>query len=290
MIAGVVLAGGLGTRFHPVTKVLNKHLLDVYDEPMIYYPIRTLAQAGIYDVVVVTGDEIAQFKELLGDGSDLGVNLKYAYQQGEWGIADALSKAEGFVCDARVVAILGDNIFEEPIASWVSAYRTQEKGAKILLKEVSSEEARRFGVAEVADGKILRIEEKPTHPKSNLVVTGCYMYDARVFDFIRTLRPSARGELEVTDLNNIYIEEGTMTYEVLSGWWTDAGTPASKLRASLFVARAKGMTSFRPEESPERSAIRRSALELTRQELAPPGASKEGSGWCHFWGFVRIDP
>jgi glucose-1-phosphate thymidylyltransferase len=242
---GVVLAGGLGTRLHPVTTVVNKHLLDVYDEPMLFHPIRTLARAGITDIVIVTGDEIPQFKRLLGNGSDLGVRLAYAYQQGEGGIADALAKAEAFVNDSNVVVILGDNIFQEDITPYVSAYEDQEKGAKILLKEASRDEARRFGVAEVRDGRIVGIEEKPDTPKSDLVVTGCYMYDGRVFDFIRMLVPSARAELEVTDLNNLYIEEGTMTYDVLRGWWTDAGTPASKLKASILVALGKGVT-FQP--------------------------------------------
>jgi glucose-1-phosphate thymidylyltransferase len=239
---GVVLAGGLGNRLRPVTTVVNKHLLDVYDEPMVCFPIRTLARAGITDVVIVTGDEIPQFKRLLGDGSDFGVHLAYAYQQGERGIADALAKAEVFVNGSNVVVILGDNIFQEDITPYVEAYREQEKGAKILLKEVSREEARRFGVAEVRDGNIVRIDEKPQDPSSNLVVTGCYMYDGRVFDLIRMLVPSARGELEVTDLNNLYIDEGTMSYDVLRGWWTDAGTPASKLKASILVALGKSVT------------------------------------------------
>jgi glucose-1-phosphate thymidylyltransferase len=239
---GIVLAGGLGTRFHPVTRVVNKHLLDVYDEPMLFHPIRTLGRAGITNIVVVTGDDIAQFKRLLGDGSQLGVRLSYAYQQGEGGIADALAKAEAFVNGSNVVVVLGDNIFQEDIGPYVEAYEKQEKGAKILLKKVSVQDAKRFGVAQVDDGMIVNIEEKPETLKSDLVVTGCYMYDGRVFDFIRLLRPSARGELEVTDLNNLYIEEGTMTYDVLKGWWTDAGTPASKLKASILVALAKGVT------------------------------------------------
>ena len=239
---GVVLAGGLGTRFHPITSVVNKHLLDVYDEPMVFYPIRTLAQAGIRDVVFVTGDQISQFKRLLGSGAELGVRLEYAYQQGEGGIADALAKAETFVKGSSMVVILGDNLFQEDIAPYVEGYERQEKGAKILLKRISLEDARRFGVAEVERDVVVGIEEKPLHPRSDLAVTGCYMYDARAFEFIRLLSPSARGELEVTDLNNLYIEEGTMTYDVLKGWWTDAGTPASKLKASILVALAKGVT------------------------------------------------
>lgn len=238
---GIVLAGGLGTRFHPVTKVVNKHLLDVFDEPMIFYPIRSLVRAGIEDIIVVTGEYVAQFKDLLDDGSDLGVKISFAYQEGEQGIADALSKAEHFARDDKVVVILGDNIFQEDLAPYVRSFAQQKSGAKILLKEVGIEDAMRFGVATVRDGRILDIVEKPTDPKSNLVVTGCYMYDSRAFDFIRGLAPSARGELEITDLNNVYISEGTMTYDVLSGWWTDAGTPASKLKASILVALQKGV-------------------------------------------------
>jgi glucose-1-phosphate thymidylyltransferase len=244
-VKGVVLAGGLGTRFLPLTKVTNKHLLDVYDEPMILFPIRTLARAGITDIVVVTGDHIPQFKQLLGDGSALGVRLAYAFQDGEHGIADALSRAEALVKGQSVVVILGDNVFQEDVGPYVRSFEAQDKGAKIILKQVGPEDARRFGVAEVADGRILGIEEKPANPKSDLVVTGLYMYDGRVFDFIRMLTPSARGELEVTDLNNIYIEERSMTYEVLRGWWTDAGTPASKLKASLLVALEKGIVFHR---------------------------------------------
>ncbi len=238
---GIVLAGGLGTRFHPVTTVVNKHLLDVFDEPMVFYPIRTLVRAGITDIVLVTGDQISQFKRLLEE-TDLGVRFEYAYQQGEGGIADALLKAEGLTDGEKVVVILGDNIFQEDISPYVESFRQQEKGAKILLKEVSVEDARRFGVAEVDKGRIKKIEEKPRDPRSHLAVTGCYMYDERVFDLIKTLRPSARGELEVTDLNNIYIEEDVMSFDVLSGWWTDAGTPASKLKASILIALAKGVT------------------------------------------------
>jgi glucose-1-phosphate thymidylyltransferase len=240
-VKGIVLAGGLGTRFHPVTKVVNKHLLDVFDEPMIFYPIRSLVRAGVEDIIVVTGEYVAQFKDLLDDGSDLGVRISFAYQEGELGIADALSKAEHLARDDKLVVILGDNIFQEDLAPYIRSFAEQERGAKILLKEVGVEDAMRFGVATVSDGRILEIVEKPALPKSNLVVTGCYMYDARAFDLIRGLAPSARGELEITDLNNVYISEGTMTYDVLSGWWTDAGTPASKLKASILVALQKGV-------------------------------------------------
>ncbi|GAC1364285.1 MAG: sugar phosphate nucleotidyltransferase [Actinomycetota bacterium] len=242
---GVVLAGGLGTRFHPVTKVVNKHLLDVFDEPMVFYPIRTLARAGIEDITLVTGEDITQFKRLLGDGSDLGVRLSYSFQEGERGIADALAKAEVLVHGHPIMVILGDNIFQENLSACVQAFAQQGQGARVLLKRVSRDDARRFGVADVAEGRILGIEEKPDVPRSDLVVTGCYMYDDRVFDIIRTLAPSPRGELEVTDLNNVYIQERTMTYDVLSGWWTDAGTPASKLKASILVALEKGVTFHR---------------------------------------------
>lgn len=242
---GVVLAGGLGTRMHPVTKVVNKHLLDVFDEPIVYFPIRSLARSGVNDIVVVTGEDISQFKRLLGDGEELGVKIGYAFQEGERGISDALATAEPLVNGEPIVVVLGDNIFQEDLGPYVRAFQQQGKGGKILLKRTSLDDARRFGVAEVRDGTILGIEEKPETPKSDLVVTGCYMYDDRVFDFIRTLTPSDRGELEVTDLNNIYIHERTMTYDILSGWWTDAGTPASKLKASILVALDKGVTFHR---------------------------------------------
>ena len=239
---GVVLAGGLGTRFAPLTHVVNKHLLDVYDEPMIFYPIRSLATAGIDEVIVVTGDELPHFRKLL-DGADLGVRFEFCHQPDpQGGIADALAKAEAAVDGDRIVVILGDNIFQDDLRAYVDAYRDQSSGAKVLLKRVALEDARRFGVAEVKDGRIVGIVEKPDRPSSDLVQTGCYMYDDRVFDRIRTLTPSDRGQLEVSDLNNIYIGEGSMTYDVLSGWWADAGTPASKLKASIMVALSKGVT------------------------------------------------
>ncbi|HEX8099849.1 MAG TPA: sugar phosphate nucleotidyltransferase [Actinomycetota bacterium] len=239
---GLVLAGGLGTRFHPVTRVVNKHLLDVFGEPMVYFPIRALQRAGVTEIVLVTGDEIPQFKRLLGDGSSLGVRLEYAFQQNpEGGIADAIAKAEGLIGGHRIVVILGDNIFQDDLTQYVSNFMEQDKGSKILLKQVSVEEARRFGVAEIREGKVVRIVEKPEDPPSDLAQTGCYMYDDRVFGFIRTLTPSARGELEVSDLNNLYIEEGSMTYDLLPGWWTDAGTPLTKLRASILLALESGI-------------------------------------------------
>jgi glucose-1-phosphate thymidylyltransferase len=242
-VKGVVLAGGLGTRLHPMTKVMNKHLLDVFDEPMIYYPIRTLARAGIQELVLVTGDEIEQFRSLLGDGRELGVHIMYERQEGELGIADALARAAPHIDeDDRMVVILGDNVYQEDLSSHIDSFAKQDRGAKLLLYRVSIVEARRFGVATVEGDRILRIEEKPHAPKSDLVVTGCYMYDSRVFEIIRGLTPSTRGELEITDVNNTYIEWSNMTFDVLKGWWTDAGTPASKLKASILVALAKGVT------------------------------------------------
>ena len=239
---GVVLAGGLGTRLQPVTRVINKHLLDVFDEPMIFFPIRTLVAAGIRDVVLVTGREIDQFETLLGDGTDVGATLEYAQQTGELGIADALAKAEPFVGSERMVVILGDNIYQEDLSDYVEAYRNQPSGAKLLLKRVALDDARRFGVVTLSDGRITAVTEKPADPPSDLVVTGCYMYDSRVFDVIRGLEPSARGELEITDVNNAYVRSGDLTHDVLRGWWTDAGTPPSKLKASILVALAKGVT------------------------------------------------
>lgn len=221
-------------------------MLDVFDEPMVYYPIRSLAGAGVTDIVLVTITEsLEQFRSLLGDGSELGVKIQYASQEGAGGIAEALLQAAPIAAGDGVMVVLGDNIFQDDLSSYVQSFSEQGKGAKILLKRVSLDDALRFGVAEVRDGKIIGIEEKPPHPKSELIVTGCYMYDDRVFDLIGTLSPSDRGELEVTDLNNLYVEEGTMSYDILRGWWTDAGTPASKLKASILVALEKGVTFHR---------------------------------------------
>lgn len=240
---GVVLAGGLGTRFHPVTHVVNKHLLDVFDEPMIYYPIRTLAAAGLRDIVVVTGDEVSQFKQLLGTGRQLGVELDYAFQPNpQGGICDALAKAESCTKGERVVVMLGDNIFQDDLAPYVQNFSKQPDGAKILLKRIGIDDASRFGIAEVEGNRIVGIEEKPKAPVSDLAQTGCYMYDENVYDLIRTLEPSDRGQLEVTDLNMIYLSKGMLTYDVVPGWWTDAGTPASKLKAAIMVALSKGVT------------------------------------------------
>ena len=232
---GIVLAGGTGSRLLPLTKITNKHLLPIYDKPMIYYPIETLVAAGIRDLLVVTGGRNAgDFLRLLGNGKEFGLkHINYAYQEGEGGIAEALALAEHFAEKSKVCVVLGDNIIEGSIAHAVDDFKRQERGAEVLLKEVA--DAERFGVAEIKGQGIVAIEEKPTRPKSNLAVTGIYMYDATVFDKTRTLKPSARGELEITDVNNAYIQEGTMTFNYLDGWWTDAGTFSSLLRAGNLV-------------------------------------------------------
>ncbi len=237
---GVVLAGGYGTRLAPMTKVVNKHLLDVFDQPMVHYPINTLRDAGITDIVLVTGAEIDQFKTVLGDGADLGVRLTYAQQQGAGGIAEALALAEPHVGDQPLVAILGDNLFQDDLRPYVEAFAHQGGGARVLLKRV--EDARRFGVATVEGEHIVRIDEKPQNPATNLAVTGCYMYSPDVFSIAAGLEPSARGELEITDVNNVYIERGQLRFDVLPGWWTDAGTHPSKLKASILVALTRGVT------------------------------------------------
>ncbi|MCL4305299.1 NTP transferase domain-containing protein [bacterium] len=234
---GVILAGGLGTRMLPLTKITNKHLLPVYDRPMIYFPIQTLVDAGINEIVVVTGGHYAgDFLNLLGNGKAFGLSfINYAYQEGEGGIADALRLAREFTGDDPICVILGDNILENSIKPHVDEFKAQKKGAKILLKEVH--DPQRFGVAEVdKSGKVLSIEEKPKAPKSNLAVIGVYMYDAHVYEIISTLKPSARGELEITDVNNAYLREGTLTSSTIEGWWTDAGTFPSLYRASRLVA------------------------------------------------------
>jgi glucose-1-phosphate thymidylyltransferase len=233
---GVILAGGLGTRMLPLTKITNKHLLPVYNKPMIYYPIQTLVNAGINEIVLVTGGHYAgDFLNLLGNGKDFGLSfINYAYQEGEGGIADALRLAREFTGDDKIVVILGDNILEKDITNHVNNFRKQD-GAKILLKEVP--DPHRFGVAEMdANGKVISIEEKPKAPKSNKAVIGVYMYDAQVYHIISTLKPSARGELEITDVNNAYLKLGKLTAETIDGWWTDAGTFPSLYRATRLVA------------------------------------------------------
>ena len=236
---GVVLAGGTGSRLFPLTKVTNKHLMPIYDKPMIYYPIQTLVAAGIDEIMVVTGGRNSgDFLRLLGNGKDFGLkHLNYAYQDGEGGIADALSLAEHFADGDKICVILGDNIIEKDIRAAADAFRKQERGAKILIKEV--QDAERFGVAEMRGDKIVSIEEKPVRPKSNYAVTGIYMYDGTVFDKVNKLIPSDRNELEITDVNNFNIREGSMTYDFLDGWWTDAGTFESLLRAANLVAQTQ---------------------------------------------------
>jgi glucose-1-phosphate thymidylyltransferase len=235
---GVVLAGGTGSRLFPLTKITNKHLLPIYDRPMIYYPIETLVGAGIQDILVVTGGRNSgDFLRLLANGKQFGLrHINYTYQEGEGGIADALNLAEHFADGEKICVILGDNIIDGSIRQAADEFREQKSGARILLKEVT--DAERFGVAEVAGGRIVGIEEKPEKPKSNYAVTGIYMYDQTVFDKIRTLVPSRRNELEITDVNNAYIREGTMTFSYLDGWWTDAGTFDSLLRAGNLVAQS----------------------------------------------------
>lgn len=234
---GVILAGGLGTRLSPLTNVTNKHLLPVYDRPMIFYPIQTLVASGIRDILIVTGGNNAgDFLRLIGNGAAFGLkHVNYTYQKGEAGIADALRLAEHFADGDKLVVILGDNIFQYSIAPYLAAYRKQELGAKVLIKQVNDPE--RFGVVVFKKGKVLAIEEKPKRPKSRCIVTGVYMYDAQVFDIIRTLKPSRRKELEITDVNNAYIQRHQMTCDLLKGWWSDCGTFESLFEASQLVAR-----------------------------------------------------
>ena len=233
---GIILAGGLGTRLLPLTKITNKHLLPVYDKPMIYYPIRTLINAGIEDILIVTGgNDAGDFLRLIGNGKEFGLkHINYTYQEGQGGIADALNLAEFFADKEDICVVLGDNIIEKNIRGAVEAFERQKQGAKIMLKEVS--DPQRFGVPELDGDRVVLIEEKPKSPKSKYAIIGIYMYDNTVFDIIKTLKPSDRGELEITDVNNMYINRGEMTWEVLDGWWTDAGTFDSLLRASQLVA------------------------------------------------------
>ena len=233
---GVVLAGGTGSRLFPLTKITNKHLLPIYDKPMIYYPIQALVEAGITDLLIVTGGRNSgDFLRLLANGKEFGLkHINYTYQEGEGGIAEALGLAEHFADGEKICVILGDNIIEMNIRSAVEKFRRQERGAKILVKEV--QDAERFGVAEISGEHVLGIEEKPKKPKSNYAVVGIYLYDNSVFQKIRRLKPSGRGELEITDVNNFYVEEKTLTWEKLEGWWTDAGTFKSLLAANTLVA------------------------------------------------------
>ncbi|HXE76437.1 MAG TPA: sugar phosphate nucleotidyltransferase [Candidatus Xenobia bacterium] len=233
---GVILAGGTGSRLHPLTRVTNKHLLPVYNQPMVFFPIQTLVNAGITDILLVTGGRDAgDFLRLLSNGRDFGLkHINYTYQEGEGGIADALRLAEHFVDGEKVCVILGDNIIEGNILTARETFDRQPRGAHILLKEVPDPE--RFGCPEIRDGRIVRIVEKPKQAPSPYAVTGIYFFDATVFEKINRLRPSWRGELEITDVNNMYLEEGTLTYSILEGWWTDAGTFESLRRATNLVA------------------------------------------------------
>ncbi|PYS51031.1 MAG: spore coat protein [Acidobacteria bacterium] len=233
---GIVLAGGLGTRLYPLTKVTNKHLLPVYNRPMIYYPIQTLVDAGISEILIVTGGNNAgDFLRLLGNGKQFGLkHLDYTYQEGEGGIAAALALAEYFVDNDLVCVILGDNLYEKGVRQSAESFIKRGHGAKIHLKKV--ENPQRFGVPVINGERIVKIEEKPKVPKSDYAVTGLYMYDHTVFDIVRTLKPSGRGELEITDVNNAYIDRNEITYGIVDGWWSDAGTFDSLLRANILVA------------------------------------------------------
>ena len=248
---GIILAGGLGTRLRPLTKVTNKHLLPIFDRPMIFYPLQTLVEAGITDIMVVTGGNNAgDFLRLLGNGREFGLHhLHYAYQQGEGGIAEALSLAEFFAGEDSVCVVLGDNIVECSIRPHLENFKKQGGGAKILLKKVP--DPQRFGVPVLENGRVSKICEKPKVAPSEYAVTGIYMYDARVFNIISTLEPSDRHELEITDVNNRYIEWGEMTYDILQGWWTDAGTVESLWKATSLVAESrarKDTASERPQD------------------------------------------
>ncbi|MBM3699976.1 MAG: spore coat protein [Actinobacteria bacterium] len=237
---GIILAGGLGTRMYPCTKVTNKHLLPVYNKPMIYYPLLTMVNAGLKDIMIVTGGNYAgDFLRIIGNGKEFGLkDISYTYQEGEGGIADALRLAENFAENEKIFVMLGDNIIEDDIREDIKSFKKQPGGAKIFLKEVPDPE--RFGVAEIENGRVVNIQEKPRKPNSNLAVIGLYLYDNTVFDIIKTLKPSQRGELEITDVNNAYIKNKAMAYSVIKGWWTDAGTFESLLKASNLVAKKEG--------------------------------------------------
>ncbi|NOV00268.1 sugar phosphate nucleotidyltransferase [Paenibacillus planticolens] len=228
---GIILAGGTGSRLYPLTKVTNKHLLPVGKYPMIFHSIAKLKQANIFDILIVTGKEhMGDVVNLLGSGKELGITFTYKVQDEAGGIAEALGLAEHFVGNDKMVVILGDNVFEDSIDPYVNNFSAQDNGAKILIQEV--QDPQRFGVPELLGDKIVSIEEKPKLPKSHFAVTGIYMFDSSVFEIIKSLKPSSRGELEITDVNNAYIERGQLTYDILQGWWTDAGTHASLAKAN----------------------------------------------------------
>jgi len=235
MIKGIILAGGRGTRLRPFTHIINKHLLPVYDKPLIYYPLLAMKDAGIKEVLLTCNKEdLPSFKKLLGDGAEFGIHISYATQEEPKGITDALGLAEKFAGGSKVAVMLGDNVFtdHEQIKKGIAAF-ANEKGARLFLKEVSDPE--RFGVAHVENSKIIAIVEKPQNPKSNLAVTGLYLYDPDVFEIVKTVKPSARGELEITDVNNHYIEKGAVQHEIVGGEWVDAGTFDSLVRASVLM-------------------------------------------------------
>jgi len=234
---GIILAGGLGTRLRPLTHVINKHLLPIYDQPMIHYPLQCLRNAGIDRILIVTGGAHADdFRQLLGDGGNHGVaELQYACQQGNGGIADALSLAEPFCAGEKMCVILGDNLIEKNIRAAASRFADQPVGARLLLKQVS--DPRRFGVARFEGDRLVEIIEKPDVPPSDWAVTGFYFYPPDVFDIGRSLRPSHRGELEITDVNNAYLQRGQCQWEALDGWWADAGTFESLHQAACLVQR-----------------------------------------------------
>jgi len=228
---GIILAGGTGSRLAPLTKVTNKHLLPVGKYPMIFHPIAKLKEAGIRDILIVTGkDHMGDVVNLLGSGSEFDLTFTYKVQDRAGGIAEALGLAENFVNGDRMVVILGDNVFADSIVPYTRSFRDQGEGAKVLIQEVP--DPQRYGVPELRGDRIVSIDEKPQAPKSGYAVTGIYMYDSRVFEIIKTLKPSGRGELEITDVNNTYIEAGQLSYDILPGWWTDAGTHASLMRAN----------------------------------------------------------
>ena len=234
---GIILAGGLGKRLDPLTRITNKHLLPIFNRPMIHYPLMTLVNAGIKDIMIVTGGNNAgDFLRLLGNGSEFGLkHLDYTYQKGEGGIAAALKLAENYADGKKIVVILGDNLFEHSIKRYVEKFKKQSQGARIFLKTVVNPWA--FGVVELKGENIISIEEKPKKPKSNLIDTGLYMYDKKVFEFIHQLKPSARGELEITDINNIYLKMGELEYDIVKGFWSDCGEFNSLLRANNFAAK-----------------------------------------------------
>ena len=233
-LKGIVLAGGTGSRLMPLTKVTNKHLLPIGQKPMIYYPIEKLTSIGISQILVVTGVEhMGDVVSLLGSGKDFGCRFTYKVQDEAGGIAQALALAEHFANGQSSVVILGDNIFKDNLKAYADKFISQQTGARVLLKQVANPQ--RFGVAQISDSRVIGIDEKPEKPRSDYAVTGIYFYDASVFDIIRTLKPSARSELEITDVNNAYIAKGQLAYDILAGWWSDAGTFESLNRVNELV-------------------------------------------------------